>query len=331
MTERVLITGGAGFIGHHLAKYLATVGHEVCLVDNHLRGIYDGDLRKLLKERDVSFVELDLLNWDAVRTLGTEFDAIFHLAAIIGVQHVLDKPYDVLVQNTLMLDNVIKLCHRQKDLTRLFFASTSEVYAGTLKAFSLPIPTPEKAPLTVSELIEPRTSYMLSKIVGEAMIQNSSLPFTVFRPHNIYGPRMGLSHVIPEQLKNIFEADQDTSIEVWSPTHTRTFCFVDDAIEMLYRMLMSHSCQDQTLNLGVEAPEISVRQLVHTCIDISGKRLKTTDMISTPGSPARRAPDMRETTRLLKFEPRVTLEWGLEQTWNWYREHVFVSGGKSAK
>ena len=331
MVERILITGGAGFIGYHLAKHLSAAGYRICLADNHLRGIYDRDLGELLSQTDTSFVELDLLDRDAVLNLGSEFNVIYHLAAIIGVRHVLEKPYDVLTQNTRMLDNVIKLGGRQKHLSRLFFASTSEVYAGTLKHFSLPIPTPEKTPLATTDLAEPRTSYMLSKIMGEAMIQNSNLPFTIFRPHNIYGPRMGLAHVIPEQLERVFKAGAGDRIKVVSPAHTRTFCYVDDAVEMLRRMLINSACQGRTLNLGTEAPEVSIRQLVRICIEVSGKKLDIVEYPPTPGSPARRSPDMRETKEMLRFQSWIILQQGIEKTWAWYRDNIFAPGGNSAR
>ena len=103
-----------------------------------------------------------------------------------------------------MLRNIITFGKRQENLERLIFTSTSEVYAGTLKYFSLKIPTPENTPLALTELSENRTSYMLSKIYGEALCLHSGLPVTIVRPHNFYGPRMGLSHVIPELFKESF-------------------------------------------------------------------------------------------------------------------------------
>ena len=119
----------------------------------------------------------------------------------IGVTHVMEKPYSVLYDNIRMLGNIIDLARRQSNLLKFFYASTSEIYAGTLKHFNLSIPTPEETPLAITDLSHPRTSYMLSKIYGEAMCQQASIPFTIFRPHNIYGPRMGMAHVIPEQLR----------------------------------------------------------------------------------------------------------------------------------
>lgn len=327
MSTRVLITGGAGFIGSHLAKHLAENAYSVCLADNHVRGILDRTLEELLLCPEVTLVEVDLLDRNAVLALGTDFDAIFHLGAIVGVKHVLERPYEVLVDNTHMLDNVIALTRRQSGLSRLLFASTSEVYAGTLKHFDLSVPTPESTALAVSALNAPRTSYMLSKIMGEAMLQQAGVPFTIFRPHNVYGPRMGMAHVIPEQLKKAFEASPGDRLDVHSPDHTRVFCYIDDAVEFLRRMLKAPSCAGQTLNVGTEAPEVSIREVVQTCIAVTGKDLCINSLPPTPGSPERRAPAMRLSKSLLDYESRVSLREGITRTWEWYRKHVFESGG----
>ena len=331
MTQRILITGGAGFIGFHLARHLKSAGHEVCLVDNHVRGVRDSDFLELISDSQVASVEIDLLDSSETMSLGEDFDVIFHLAAIIGVRHVQERPYDVLVHNTRMLENVISLVQIQQPRCRLLFASTSEIYAGTLKNFGLSIPTSEDAPLTVTALDLPRTSYMLSKIMGEAMVQQSGIPFTIFRPHNIYGSRMGLAHVIPEQLKNAFDAAPGDAIPVFSPGHKRAFCFVDDAVEMLARMAFNEGCQGTTLNLGAQTPEVSIRELAQMCVEISGKTLTLDELPPTPGSPERRAPDMRATAKLLDYEAKVSLRDGIEKTWNWYCKNVFEADGLTAQ
>ena len=331
MTQRILITGGAGFIGFHLARHLKSAGHEVCLVDNHVRGVRDSDFLELISDSQVASVEIDLLDSSETMSLGEDFDVIFHLAAIIGVRHVQERPYDVLVHNTRMLENVISLVQIQQPSCRLLFASTSEIYAGTLKNFGLSIPTSEDTALTVTALDLPRTSYMLSKLMGEAMVQHSGVPFTIFRPHNIYGSRMGLAHVIPEQLKNAFDAAPGDAIPVFSPEHKRAFCFVDDAVEMLARMAFNEGCQGTTLNLGAQTPEVSIRELAQMCVEISGKTLTLDELPPTPGSPERRAPDMRATAKLLDYEAKVSLRDGIERTWIWYRKNVFEADGLTAQ
>ena len=331
MSARILITGGAGFIGTHLAKHLVDGGYTVYLVDSFVRGVRDRDLELLLSKQQATFSTIDLLDREAVLSLGRDFEVIFHLAAIVGVAYVMERPYETLVDNVKMIDNVIALAKKQTRFARLFFASSSEVYAGTLKYFQLPFPTPECTALAVTPLEEARTSYMLSKIVGEAMCQQADLPFTIFRPHNVYGPRMGMVHIIPEQLRKIWEAVPDTEVGVYSSDHRRSFCYIDDAVEMLKKMLETGACADKTLNLGSESPEVTIRKVAQTCIDVTGKKLTIKALPPTPGSPERRAPDMKQCQKILNYQPKVGLAEGISKTWAWYCEHIFEGSGPTAR
>lgn len=331
MSDKVLITGGAGFIGFHLAKKLIANNYRVWIVDNHVRGILDKSLSDLLSRSGATFINTDLLDRQAVMSLDNDFDAIYHLGAIIGVKNVVRQPYNVLAFNTRMLEHVFELAGQQKNLERLLFASTSEVYAGTLEYGELDIPTPESSLLTISSLREPRTSYMLSKIMCEAMLHQGGIPFTIFRPHNIYGPRMGLSHVIPEQLEKSYQANPGDKLGVWSPEHTRSFCYIDDAVAMLKCMMENDSCRGKTLNLGTQSPEVTIREVVELCIAVTGKNLGVYNLEDTSGSPARRAPDMSLTTKLLNYESKVGLREGVSKTWDWYRENIFEGNGLSSR
>src|SRR5690606_19448171 len=107
-------------------------------------------------------------------------------------------------------------------------------------------------PLAISPLEHPRTSYMLSKIYGEALVHQCGLPFTIIRPHNFYGPRMGLSHVVPELLSKIHAMADGDELVVASMDHSRTFCFIDDAIEFIVRLIDGPAGLGGTFNIGVQ-------------------------------------------------------------------------------
>jgi UDP-glucose 4-epimerase len=327
---RALITGGCGFIGSHLGARLERSGYEVDLVDNFSRGVADEDLRALLERPGVRLVECDLLDPQAVAGLGDEYELIFHLAAILGVANVLGRPYEVLDQNVAMTVRALDLAKRQKGLERLVFASTSEVYAGTLEHFELQIPTPESSPITVPDVALPRTSYMLSKLYGEALCIQSGLPVTVIRPHNVYGPRMGMSHVIPELLKRAHEASEGDRLEVYSVDHRRTFCYVEDAVEMIALAASSPECVGEILNIGKEGPEIKVGSLADLVIETVGRDLAIEPRPATEGSPARRAPEMTKTTALTGYAAQVEVAEGVRRTYQWYAENVFGGTGKGA-
>jgi UDP-glucose 4-epimerase len=329
---KVLITGGAGFIGYHLSRRLLTEPYQIDLLDNLCRGVMDRDLKGLVAEPGVKLLNIDLLQPGGLEELGTDYDYIYHLGAIIGVTRVLTFPLAVLRDNALMLLNVLSLAQRQKALQRLVFASTSEVYAGTLKYFDLPIPTPESTPLAVTDLSQARTSYMLSKIYGEALCHHSGYPFTIIRPHNVFGPRMGLAHVIPELLQRAYEAPKVSgSLEVFSVDHRRTFCYISDAVEMIKAAAEAPSGMGETLNIGNQAPEVTIEDLATIVLKTVGKKLKIIPKPSTPGSPRRRCPDMSKTQALTQYQARVGLEQGIKLTYEWYKEHIYSGTDLSAK
>jgi UDP-glucose 4-epimerase len=325
---KVLITGGAGFIGYHLAKRLSAEDYEVHLVDNLARGVLDDDLKQLVAAPKVRLLQRDLLQSNVFDDLGDDYHYIYHLAAIIGVANVINRPYFVLRDNILMQSNLLSFAKRQTKLRRLLFASTSEVYAGTLQYFTLPLPTPESSPLTVTDLAHPRTSYMLSKIYGEALCQHAGLPFTVIRPHNLYGPRMGMAHVIPELLYRAHHARDNKAFDVFSVEHRRTFCYIADGVEMIKRVAELDAGAGQTLNIGREAPEVTIGQLADKIIKILGKELSVNPQPATPGSPARRCPDMNKTNALSAYTAQVGLDEGIRLTYDWYSTKIF--SGKQA-
>lgn len=320
-----LITGGAGFIGSHLAARLVELGHEVTIADNFARGVRDEALARLLESPRVRLIELDLTDPAAAARVEGRYQHIYHFAAILGVANVLREPYRVLHQNMAMLHGAIEIARRQSALTRFGFASTSEIYAGTLGHGELIFPTPEDSKLVLPDLASPRTSYMLSKIYGEALCVASGLPVTIFRPHNIYGPRMGLSHVVPELLQRAYRERDGESLRVHSIGHTRTFCYVDDAVEFIHRTMAAPEGEGQAFNVGVEEPEVSMGELAQLITETVGRRLTIVPGEVTAGSPTRRQPDTSKIRRVSGYDPKVTLADGVRRTFDWYRRNVFDS------
>lgn len=328
---KVLITGGAGFIGLHLANHILNEGCEVVLVDNFSRGVRDSALDSIQKSDKVLLRTADLMNTDDLNSLDTDFDIIFHLAAIIGVQNVLDHAYDVLKNNVLMLLNMIDYAKKQNHLKRFMFASTSEVYAGTLKYYGLDIPTKEETPLALTNLRHPRTSYMLSKIYGEAIMHQSGLPYTIFRPHNFYGPRMGMSHVIPELLRKAYNNEKEGELEVFSSTHRRTFCYIDDAVEMLSRLAVSGAAEGEDFNVGSETPEYTMKQVGEMVLKVTNKDFRIKELPPSPGSPERRCPSMQKTTAVIGYTAKTGLVEGIKKTFEWYKNNIFEGKETGAK
>lgn len=328
---KTLIIGGAGFIGGHLARAVAQGGGHVDILDNFSRGVRDPFLRNIELGLGVGLIDADILDPATPSLLNKDYTAIYQFAAIIGVRHVLERPYDVLYQNVLIQAKAIEFARSQRALERFVFASTSEVYAGSLLHMNMPIPTPEHFPLALTDLTHARTSYMLSKIYGEAMCQHARLPFTIVRPHNVYGPRMGLVHVLPELMMKVRTLPKGGQLEVASMGHRRAFCFIDDAVEMLCRLAAAPKAAGGTFNLGNQEQEQTIGDVARTVLRVTGRTdLEIVPLPETPGSPTRRCPDMRHTVAMTGFQPAIDLEEGTRRTFEWYLENVFSQGGVSA-
>ncbi len=329
--SRTLITGGAGFIGSHLARALVERGHEVDLVDSLVRGRADDDIAELERSGAVRLIPGDLLDPAFLPALDGDHDRVVHLAAIVGVANVLGGPDRTLRDNAVMLNHVLAWAATLPRLQRVLFASTSEIYAGTARTSQLPVPTPENVPITFPDPADARASYALSKLYGEALCHHAGLPFTIIRPHNVYGPRMGLSHVIPELLERAHAAPDGGVLEVFSADHRRAFCYVEDAVELIARALESPAGAGETLNVGSEGPEVTMGELASLVVATVGKRLDVRPLPATPGSPLRRCPDMGHAERLTGYRARVDLADGVARTYAWYRRRVFDAGGAAVR
>lgn len=327
--ENILITGGAGFIGYHLAVKLLSKGYKIDLIDDFSRGVNDKFLKEITAEKQVKLIDANLLHYKISDTIGNDYTYVYHLAGVVGVQHVLKAPYNVLVKNIELLKNAIIIGRKQKKLKRFIFTSTSEVYAGTLENFDLQFPTPETSPLSIPNLEDKRTPYMLSKIYGEALCTHSNLPFTIIRPHNFYGPRMGLSHVIPQLLKKAYES-KNGKLNVYSVNHKRSFCFIKDAIEMMVLLSENKNAFGETYNIGNQQDEISITELAKNIIEVVGKDLEINPLSDSNDSIMRRCPDMMKTINLDVFKTNYMLKDGIKMTFDWYRKNIFENKDFSA-
>ncbi len=322
-----MITGGAGFLGFHLAKFLISRGDKVILVDNFARAVNDQDLAELAQNDYCDLFPLDLESQPLPRV---RVDVVVHLAAIVGVRNVTRNPYQVLRRNQATLERVIAYSKELPSLRNLIFASTSEVYADAVTIGKVSVPTPEHVALVVQDPSNPRGTYALSKIYGEAMCQTSGLPVTIVRPHNIYGPRMGLAHVVPELMQRCWMSPKDVPLDVASAGHTRTFCYVTDACHYLAK-LIDREGSGLVLNLGRQEPEVTILDLAQSIMQSLKVTRPVRVIADTPGSPARRAPDTQALLEVTGIFPQVDLLQGLSHTFRWYRKHVFSGMTESAQ
>lgn len=320
--KRVLITGGSGFVGFHLATALAARGErEITLADNHSRGPRDAEVDELLKNPRVHLLELDLADPASYAKLGTGYDEVYHLAAVIGVRNVLERPWDVVRVNALATVYLLEW-FRAGGAKKFLFSSTSEAYAWTRLFHDLPVPTPEDVPLSLTDVRLPRSSYAGSKIFGELAVAHAcaGLPHVIVRYHNVYGPRMGWQHVVPEIMMRLKQGENP--LRVFSPTHTRAFCYIDDAVRATISCMESKEADEGTFNIGNDQEELPVRELVGTIMHTLGCVVPTVEEEAAYDPILRRCPDVSLLRTKLGYEPLVSLSAGLEKTAAWYLPRI---------
>jgi UDP-glucose 4-epimerase len=320
---RVLVIGGAGFIGGHLIQKILADNKvkNIDIVDNFSRAKKDSFFKKILLNKKITLIKENIITMNVNKLTYKKYDLIFQFAAILGVSNVMKYPLKVLQENFEMMKKSIDLAKNQKKLKKIIFLSTSEVYAGALENFKIKFPTPETSPLALTNLSNSRTSYMLSKIYCEAMCIHSGLPYLILRPHNIYGPRMGFSHVIPELLKKIEKIPKKKYLNLNSYNHKRAFCFVDDAISQIYSVTKS-KIVNQTFNIGNSTEEISMHNLCKKILKISSRKdIVIKKKFIKNFSPIRRLPDMRNLFKHIKKIKFTKLEVGIKKTFEWYERN----------
>ncbi|MBI3011628.1 MAG: NAD-dependent epimerase/dehydratase family protein [Candidatus Omnitrophica bacterium] len=318
---RVLITGGAGFIGYHLACYHARLGHTVIVLDNLWKadGRPDQEFERLLSQPNVQFIPHDLTTpWQAPKEVD-ELDAVYHLAAINGTQLFYDIPYQVARTNLLVTINLLDALEGRR-IGRVIYSSTSEVYAGAERYHLLKIPTDEAVPVVFPQPTPVRFSYGTSKFMGEVLCVHfgakAEVPCAIIRYHNIYGPRMGTRHVIPEFIARVRQ--QENPFAVYGAHETRAFCYIDDAVEATYRVATTSACHGQIVHIGNATEETRIADLARLLMNLMGYQAELRERGSRNGSVLRRCPDTAKLKTLTGFQPTIDLREGLSRTVDWY-------------
>jgi len=298
-TLRVLITGGAGFIGSHLVRALVRAGYGVRVFDNLSTGSLDniGDLLDAIE-----FVRGDVRDYGVVESAVRDVDAVVHLAALIDVAESVEKPdlyFDVNVRGTY---NVVKA---SKNVSTFVFASSSAVYGDPIR-----VPIPEDHPLM------PKSPYAASKISGEAFVQAFANQYgfrpVILRLFNVYGPKQSRAYagVIIEFIRRVSRGEPP--VIFGDGEQTRDFVHVSDVVEAIMLSLRNEEARG-VFNIG-SGEGVTINHLARLILKLMGREdLKPIYAPPRPGDIRHSIADITRAQRELRFKPKVKLEVGIKE------------------
>ncbi len=296
---KILITGGAGFIGSSLAEKLASdPAHQVVIVDNLLTG----SMRKVPAGKNIKFIIGDVNEFQDISSIffAYNFDYVFHYAAMVGVKRTLENPVKVLND----LSGIRNILHLSKNtgVKRVYYSSSSEVYGE-------PVEYPQNEDTTP---LNSRLPYAIVKNAGEAYLKSYhkeyGMEYTIFRFFNTYGSKQSRDFVISRFI-NASLSGKDITI-YGDGSQTRTFCHVDDNIEATTTAFRDNAYINDVVNIGGDK-EISILELAKTIIKLTGSSSKVAHLPALKeGDMTRRRPDITKMKALLKRD-NIVLEEGI--------------------
>lgn len=305
---KILITGGAGFIGSHLSERLVAEGHSVIALDDFSTGRRE-NVASLAGSNRFRLVEGTILDTALVQSLVDEVEVIFHLAAAVGVKLIMDEPSRSILTNINGTENVLKAALKDKKLT--FVASTSEVYGKATK-----FPFAEDDDLVIGATKNLRWSYASAKQLDEfltlAYVREVELPAVILRFFNTTGPRQTGRYGMV--LPNFVQSALDGKPLMVHGTGDQSRCFghVADVVEALVRLMDCPAALGQVFNVANDQ-EVTIRQLAETVIEMTGSQSEIRLVPYSDVYPvgfedmARRLPDVSKLERTIGFRPRRPL------------------------
>ncbi|WP_373531448.1 UDP-glucuronic acid decarboxylase family protein [Vampirovibrio sp.] len=312
MKKRILITGGAGFIGSHLTERLLHAGNEVICLDNFFTGSKDNIVHLL----DHKYLEV--IRHDVIEPILLEVDEIYNLACPASPVHYQYNPVKTVKTNVLGMINMLGLAKRTK--AKIFQASTSEVYGD-----------PEQHPQHESywghvNPIGTRSCYDEGKRIAETLCMDyhrqNGVRVKIVRIFNTYGPRMAIND--GRVVSNfIVQALQNQPITIYGEgQQTRSFCYVDDLVEGFVR-LMDNTPEDFTGPVNIGNPgEFTILQLAEKVLALTGSTSKIERKPLPPDDPTQRRPDITLAKQKLGWEPTIMLEEGLKKTIAYFEQRL---------
>ena len=317
---RIVILGAAGFIGYHLGKSLSeSITQKIILVDNFIRGEKDSQFLEILSRSNVELQELDLSLDNSYRGLFGKGDIVLNCAALNGTQNFYENPVGV-IRNSSIPGVLAPEFAAKANVSKYIYFGSAESYAGAVNLGISKIPTSEDVPLVIENPLNLRWSYAASKTMGEiAAIANhfqAGLNAKILRVHNIYGPRMGLKHVIPDLVLKFTSGN----FEVHGVNESRAFMYIDDLVYVIKKLVFSKTVdEDLIYHLG-STREIKIKDLAKIILRLLEIKNEIQPLESFDGSVLRRIPNTHKIKSLLDFK-ETNLEIGISEYIDWFKKY----------
>jgi len=314
---KILITGCGGFIGKYLVqRLLQDDANLVYGVDRHekLETLMGGIFAPASTLKHFKPLSYDLTKPKDCKEL-PEVDFVYHLAAINGTSLFYKIPWDVFYNSSATTLNVINRYKDSKQLQRFIYTSTSEVYASLVDGNPDLCPTPETISVGFQDVLNSRWSYGGAKLAGEIALlaanKQFGIPFSIIRYHNVYGPEMGLDHVIPDFI----DRGKKGRFELYGSENQRSFIYISDAIGATLKIAMSSNALNRIIHVGT-MDMISMKLLAEKIMNIANWFGKVSEYPAPSGSTFARCPDTTFLTSIVGFTPSVSLDSGLLEVLN---------------
>jgi UDP-glucose 4-epimerase len=301
---KVLITGGAGFIGHHLALHLSSLGYEVLCLDNLSRS--SPEVVKTLRSSNIDLIVADVLDINSLELIMSRFkpEVVIHTAALVSVEESVRKPEDYFRCNVLGTLNTVRVSTNY-GVSRFIYLSSAAVYGDPIK-----LPVSEEHPLN------PKSPYGLSKLIGEEVVKlyhrMYGLEYVILRLFNVYGPRQSLNPYSGVITKFIDRVCKGLPPVIYGDgTQTRDFIHVLDVCRAT-QLSISTEYVNEVYNIGSGKP-LSINELANLIIRISKLELRPTYEPSRPSDIRHSYADISKAVKYLGFKPSVSIEEGIEE------------------
>jgi len=307
---KILVAGGAGFIGSHLCEALVNKNYSVICVDNLGTGKLE-NLKNIIKNKNFKFIKHDIRQ---PLKLNEKLDFIFHLASYASPPYYQKYSIDTLMTNSLGTFNILELAKKNK--ARFLITSTSEVYGD-------PKIHPQKE--TYWGNVNPvgvRSCYDEAKRFAESLtmeyMRKFKLDIRIVRIFNTYGPRLQkddgrvISNFIYQALNNL-------PLTIYGDgSQTRSFCYVSDMVEGLLKMMFTEKAKNEIINLG-NPGEFTIKEAAFLIKELTGSKSKIVYKKLPEDDPTRRRPDITKAKKILNWQPKINLKQGLIETINWFK------------